>query len=87
MVNVKGGASVVASDFRADDKGFTRILVHDRGLTPHDLGALVQRLLEIETYRSLALLGLSTALELGPSVDRIDRRLVEVLEEMQARKG
>lgn len=87
MVNVKGGASVVASDFRTDDKGFTRILVHDRGLTPHDLGALVQRLLEIETYRSLALLGLSTALELGPSVDRIDRRLVEVLEEMQGAEG
>ncbi|MCP3397038.1 DUF3422 family protein [Bradyrhizobium sp. CCGB20] len=87
MVNVKGGAGVVASDFRADDKGFTRILVSDLGLTPHDLGALVQRLLEIETYRSLALLGLSTALELAPSVDRIDRRLVEVLEEMQGAKG
>ncbi|GLR90066.1 DUF3422 family protein [Bradyrhizobium iriomotense] len=87
MVNVKGGAGVVASDFRADDKGFTRILVYDRGLTPHDLGALVQRLLEIETYRSLALLGLSTALELAPSVDQIDRRLVEVLEEMQGAEG
>ncbi|MCA6108052.1 DUF3422 family protein [Bradyrhizobium cenepequi] len=87
MVTVKGDAGVVASDFRVDEKGFSRILVCDLGLTPYDLGALVQRLLEIETYRPLALLGLSSALELAPSVDRIDRRLVEVLEEMKGAEG
>ncbi|PWE81677.1 Egg lysin [Bradyrhizobium sp. SUTN9-2] len=87
MVATKSGAGVAASDFRVDEKGFTKILVCDRGLTPHDVGALVQRLLEIETYRPLALLGLSAALELAPSVDRIDRRLVEALEKMQSGEG
>ncbi|MTV11738.1 DUF3422 domain-containing protein [Bradyrhizobium elkanii] len=87
MVRIKGGASVMASDFRVDESGFTKILVCDLGLTPHNLGALVQRLLEVETYRPLALLGLSAALELGPFVDRIDRRLGEVLEEMQGAEG
>jgi len=87
MVRIRGGAAVVASDFRVDDKGFTKIRICDLGLTPHDLGALVQRLLEIETYRPLALLGLSAALELSPTVDRIDKRLVEVLEEMQGAEG
>ncbi|MGF6313555.1 MULTISPECIES: DUF3422 family protein [unclassified Bradyrhizobium] len=87
MVATKSGAGVAASDFRVDEKGFTKILVCDLGLTPHDLGALVQRLLEIETYRPLALLGLSAALELAPSVDRIDRRLVEALEKMQSGEG
>ncbi|WP_316395609.1 DUF3422 domain-containing protein [Bradyrhizobium sp. 33ap4] len=87
MARIKGGESVMASDFRVDQNGFTRILVCDLGLTPHNLGALVQRLLEVETYRPLALLGLSTALELGPFVDRIDRRLGEVLEEMQGAEG
>ncbi|WP_456640531.1 DUF3422 family protein [Bradyrhizobium sp. USDA 10063] len=87
MVATKGGAGVVASDFRVDENGFARILVCDLGLTPHNLGALVQRLLEIETYRPVALLGLSTALELAPSVDRIDRRLIETLEEMQGAEG
>lgn len=77
----------MASDFRVDENGFTKILVCDLGLTPHNLGALVQRLLEVETYRPLALLGLSAALELGPFVDRIDRRLGEVLEEMQGAEG
>ncbi|MEY9438663.1 putative membrane-anchored protein [Bradyrhizobium elkanii] len=87
MARIKGGASVMASDFRVDENGFTKILVCDLGLTPHNLGALVQRLLEVETYRPLALLGLSAALELGPFVDRIDRRLGEVLEEMQGAEG
>ncbi|QOZ38331.1 DUF3422 domain-containing protein [Bradyrhizobium sp. CCBAU 53421] len=87
MASIKGGASVMASDFRVDENGFTKILVCDLGLTPHNLGALVQRLLEVETYRPLALLGLSAALELGPFVDRIDRRLGEVLEEMQGAEG
>ncbi|MHC4047823.1 DUF3422 family protein [Bradyrhizobium sp. 23AC] len=87
MVATRNGAGVAASDFRVDEKGFTKILVCDLGLTSHDLGALVQRLLEIETYRPLALLGLSAALELAPSVDRIDRRLVETLEEMQGAEG
>lgn len=83
MVAVRSGPAVVASDFRADADGFTRVLVCNDGLTPGRLGALVQRVLEIETYRTLALLGLPAALALVPAVDSIGRRLVEVLEEMQ----
>lgn len=83
MVAVRSGPAVIASDFRTDAQGFVRILICNEGLSPGRLGALVQRVLEIETYRTLALLGLPAALELAPSVDHIGRRLVEVLEEMQ----
>ena len=83
MATVRSGPAVVASDFRPDEQGFVRILVCNDGLSPGRLGALVQRVLEIETYRTLALLGLPAALELAPSVDHIGRRLVEVLQEMQ----
>ncbi|WP_316204066.1 DUF3422 domain-containing protein [Bradyrhizobium sp. SZCCHNS3051] len=83
IVTIKGSAGAVASDFRLDDDGFTRILVCADGPTPERLGALVQRVLELETYRTLALLGLPAALALAPDVDRIERRLVEVLAEMQ----
>lgn len=86
MASVRTGPAVVASDFRADDQGFVRILVYNDGLSPGRLGAMVQRALEIETYRTLALLGLPAALELAPSLDRIGRRLAEVLEEMQSAK-
>lgn len=67
MVATKGDTGVVASDFRVDVNGFSRILVCDLGLTSHDLGAPVQRVLQIETYRPLALLGLSAVLELAPA--------------------
>lgn len=83
LVAFKGANGAVASDFRLDDDGFTRILVCADGATPERLGALVQRVLELETYRTLALLGLPAALELAPQVDRIERRLGEVLVEMQ----
>jgi uncharacterized membrane-anchored protein len=46
-------------------------------------GALVQRVLEIETYRTLALLGLPEAQRLAPSVADGERRLVEVTEAMR----
>lgn len=83
IVTIKGSAGAVASDFRLDEDGFTRILVCADGPTQERLGALVQRALELETYRTLALLGLPAALELAPQVDRIERRLGEVLVEMQ----
>ena len=52
------GDALFATDFQADPSGFVRILVLDRGMGPERAGALVQRLVETETYRTLALLGL-----------------------------
>src|SRR5690348_11639994 len=46
------GDAVFASDFRADAAGFVRMLVIDRKLGPERAGALVQRLIEVETYRT-----------------------------------
>ena len=77
------GDALFATDFQADANGFIRILVLDRGLGPERAGALVQRLIETETYRTLALLGLPEAQRLAPSISRIERRLAEVTEEMR----
>lgn len=77
------GTAVYATDFHADPEGFVRILVLDRELGPERAGALVQRLLELETYRTLALLGLPKAQELAPSINRIERRLAELTSELQ----
>ena len=55
------GAAIYATDFQLDPSGFVRILVVDRNLNPDRAGALAQRVIEIETYRTLALLGLSEA--------------------------
>lgn len=77
------GKGIFASDFLADPAGFVRILVLDRGLGAEGAGALVQRIIELETYRTLALLGLPEAQRLSPSIGRIERRLSEVTEEMR----
>ena len=77
------GDALFATDFHADPSGFVRILMLDRGLGPERAGALVQRIVELETYRTLALLGLPEAQRLTPSINRIETRLAEVTEEMR----
>jgi uncharacterized membrane-anchored protein len=75
--------AVYATDFQCDPAGFVRILVLDRRLGAERAGALVQRVLELETYRTLALLGLPEAQRLAPAITRIERRLAEIAEEMR----
>jgi uncharacterized membrane-anchored protein len=87
MAEVAEGAALMASDFQCDPTGFIRILVLDRGLDPERAGAVVQRVLELETYRTLALLGLPEAQRLAPSINRIERRLGEVTEQMRSTEG
>lgn len=83
--SVDGGNGFVATDFRPDESGFTRILVEDRGLSPNRAGALVQRLLEIETYRTLALLGLPAAQQLTPFLNQAEHELAGLTAEMRER--
>lgn len=74
------GVALYATDFQPDPAGFVRILIADGGLGAERAGALVQRLIEIETYRTLALLGLPEAQRIAPSIGRIEQRLAEVTE-------
>lgn len=82
-----GGAGVAITDFRQDGDGHTRILVLDRGLNPQQAGALVQRLIEIEAYRTLAMLGLPVAQGLGPEVGRIERDLAAITGAIRTSEG
>ena len=84
---VYGGAGEVATDFQLDPAGYIRILVLDRMLGPARAGSLVQRLIEIETYRSLALLGLPEAQRITPQVRRIERALADLTELMRTAEG
>jgi uncharacterized membrane-anchored protein len=77
------GDALYATDFQVDPGGFVRILVIDRGMSPERAGALAQRIIELETYRTLALLGLPEAQRLAPSIKHIEERLAEVTEEMR----
>lgn len=80
---VERGMAAIVTDFRQDGDGLTRILLLDRGLSPARIGALSQRLIDIETYRTLAMLGLPMALSLSGRVGRIEERLAAITREMK----
>lgn len=81
---VEHGKAAIITDFRQDGDGLTRMLILDRGLTPASTGALSQRLVDIETYRTLAMLGLPLAQSLSARVRRIEDRLAVITREMRA---
>lgn len=81
--NVADGEAMVATDFRQDGDGLTRFLVFNRTLSETQSGAVVQRLLEIETYRTLAMLGLFEASALQPDIRRYEIELAELTGKMK----
>ena len=84
---VEGGAATIITDFRQDADGLTRIAILDGGLTPARTGALAQRLIEIETYRTLAMLGLPLAISLSGRIRRMEDRLADLTLKMRDGEG
>ena len=72
---VVNGKAKVLTSFRLHSDGFGRYLVTDLGLRPSQAGRLVQRLLELETYRLLALMGLPVARSLSSTVSNMEAEL------------
>ncbi|MGL4325692.1 MAG: DUF3422 family protein [Beijerinckiaceae bacterium] len=80
-------AARVETDFAAGPDGFVRLDLTVRDLGNRALGALVQRLLEIETYRTFALLGLPEAQRVAPTVRRIEKEVAEISRTMTLAEG
>lgn len=80
---VENGAAAILTDFRQDEDGLTRILILDRGLAQARAGALAQRLLEIETYRTMALLALPFIRSMTSNLRRMESRLAAITDEMR----
>lgn len=81
---VAANAAIALTDMRIHADGMSRALVLDNGLQPRVAGRIVQRLLEIETYRMTALLALPVARDLGPFLSESDRELTRITTEMVA---
>ena len=84
---VMSGTAIAATDFHPDAFGFVRLLVLDRKLAPCEAGSLARRLLEIETYRTLALLGLPEAEAAAPVIRRIETQLPILVQRMREGEG
>lgn len=82
---VSGGAGAIYTDFAIHPDGFSRmLLLAGADLSPRRLGRLVQRVLEIETYRMAALLGLPAARKAAAVLATAERELAELANAIRA---
>ncbi len=70
------GRGEVWMDFQTQADGFSRFVVLDRGFLEQQAGRTVQRLLEIETYRMMALMGLPYAQKTMAPLNELESDLV-----------
>lgn len=85
--SIYGGAMAescaeVWSAFRLDAEGFVRIVVIDRGISEERLARLLQRLLEMETYRMLAMMALPRAREVMAALGDLEPQLDDVMRQL-----
>jgi uncharacterized membrane-anchored protein len=76
--SIVGGAGVALTDFKLHGDGFSRFWIQDRSMTPWQAGRAVQRLLEMDTYRMLALLALPEARRVSGLLYEMERNLTEI---------
>jgi uncharacterized membrane-anchored protein len=84
---IADGLGAALTDCRIHADGFSRIYIEDRGMAPRQAGRTVQRLLEIETYRLLALLALPVARTLTPFLSHSEAELASIAGAMVEAKG
>ena len=82
--SVVDGAAAVAADFRIDTSGHMRMAVFVApGTGANRIGRIVQRLCEIETYKSMSMLGLAMAREISVQMNAIENDLSHLVGDMR----
>jgi len=75
------GRADVWTDFKLT-QGCVKLLIQDRGLTEAQRGRLVLRLLDIESYRMVALLALPLAQKVAPRITALEQGLAKLASRM-----
>lgn len=84
------GHSVIVSDvydrkaqifsaFKLHGDGHGRFIIRNTGLNNSQMGQLARRIMDLETYRLLALIALPTAKKIAPQLLDMDRQLAQIL--------
>lgn len=81
---ITDSAAAALTDFRIHADGFSRWYVINHNMGSRQAGRVMQRLLEIDTYRMLALMALPVARELGPFLTRCEIELAQITERLAA---
>jgi len=75
---IGGGAGFAFTDFRVRSDGFERFVIVDRSFTARQSGRMVQRLLELEAYRMMALLALPLVRPVSAAMVADEQALTEL---------
>lgn len=90
MLGCRSGASNLVSDgsaqihlsFDIDSNGYSRMAVFNKDTPANRMGRIVQRLVEMETYRMLALLGLPMIRDHSAELSQIEQDLQELTHQL-----
>jgi len=81
--SVVDNEAVIAGDFRIDQNGHLRFAVFvDAKTSQQRIGRVVQRLCEIETYKSMSMLGFARVRALQPQLTELDTQLTALMGDM-----
>lgn len=88
VASTMGGHSLVVTDFCLRASGFEHIVVLAEPGTPEArAGRICQRLLELETYRLMALRGLPAAKSLGGTLAEVETTLADITARLERRSA
>lgn len=80
---IGAGYAKAFTDFRLREDGFCRYIAVAQSLTPERAGRVSSRLLELEIYRMMALMGLPVARALVPLLNEAEVQLAEITKAME----
>lgn len=80
LVTIEYGKAQLATDFIPDPEKFIRFEFAAHGLSPLRRAIMLRRILEIETYRTMALLALPLARETAPALRAAEIELTALIE-------
>ncbi len=76
-------SAIIAGDFRIDQAGHLRFSVFiEKGTGERRIGRTIQRLTEVETYKTMSMIGLPKARELSKRLAQIDTHVSELVNNM-----
>lgn len=82
--DIANGKGQIYSDLKIADRGATRMLICNLEMGSRQLGRVVQRAIEMETYRMMALLSYPVARRTLPKLANYEKALVDLATEMAA---
>lgn len=81
---ISHGAAQLHLSFDRDENGFSRAVLFNSKIASGRLGRIVQRIMELETYRFLAMIGFSTVKQYSPVLNDMDKALNTLTEDIAA---